>query len=180
MLGRYPSSPEGWRQAFVEIYRSRPEELATILNDELDQILEDESRGMNYPENFALLLSDLASVDAKHLQPLIDRSKDFYRDHSESHNWYEEVLDFHYHVASEDEQLLPDDIDDVVIEFLESESRHSILTHGRSFLQEINQWDDELMSTKDVNDMDLEFIEDLEDDEDMSLVELLEENDQEV
>jgi len=178
MLGRYPSSPEGWRQAFVEIYRTRPEELVTILNDELDQILEGESRGRNYPENFALLLSNLASVDAKHLQPLIGRSTDFYRDHSESHNWYEEVLDFHRHVASEDEQLLPDDIDDVVIEFLESESRHSILTHGRSFLQEIDQWDEELMSTKDANDMDLELIEDL-DDEDMSLVELLEENHQE-
>ena len=149
MLGRYPSASEEWIQAFVEIYLSRSESLVDILSDELDQILQGDPQAFDFPDNFMLLLKELAGVEATGLQPIIDRSEDFYQDHAESHYWYENALEFHRQIAIEDGNLLPDDLGNTVKEFLESETRHSVQTHGRSFLQEIDQWDDDLFSTPD-------------------------------
>lgn len=100
MLGRYPSASEEWIQAFVEIYLSRPEALVDLLSDELDQILQGEPRAFDFPDNFMLLLKELAGVDATSLQALIDRSGDFYQGHSESHYWYENALEFHRRIAT--------------------------------------------------------------------------------
>lgn len=149
MLDRYPSATDEWIQAFVEIYLSRPESLVDLLQDELEQILQGNPRAFDFPDNFMLLLKELAGVDATSLQSLIDLSESFYQDHSKSHYWYENALDFHRRVAIENKELLPHSLGNTVKEFLESESRYSIQTHGRSFLQEINQWDDNLFSTPD-------------------------------
>ena len=178
MFGKYPSASEEWIQAFVEIYLSRSEALVDILNDELDQILQGDPRAFDFPDNFMLLLKELAGVEATGLQPIIDRSEDFYQDHAESHYWYENSLDFHRQIAIEDENLLPNDLGNTVKEFLESETRHSVQTHGRSFLQKIGQWDDDLFSTPDgVQTVDI--VAELAESEDFDIEAFIEEVDHE-
>jgi len=176
MLGRYPSASEEWIQAFVEIYLSRSEALVELLSDELDQILQDSPRAFDFPDNFMLLLKELAGVEATDLQPIIDRSEDFYQDHAESHYWYENALEFHRRIATEDEDLLPSDLGDTVKVFLESETRHSVQSYGQSFLQEINQWDDGLFSTPD-GIQTVDILEELAESEDFDIASFVEEVD---
>ncbi|WP_162993884.1 hypothetical protein [Halalkalicoccus subterraneus] len=135
MLGRYPSAHDEVIQAFVEIYSARPAALVDLLQDELDQILNGSSRSFDFPSNFMFLLKELASIDVANLQPLLESSKDFYQDHSESHYWYENSFEFHRRVATQDQDLLPDQLGETVTEFLQSEKRASVRSGGQRFLQ---------------------------------------------
>lgn len=146
MLGRFPSAPEDCTQAFVEIYLARPEELVDILGDEIELILKGTPRAVDFPDNFVLLLKELAGVDADGLEPILERTEGFYEDRGRSHYWFENALEFHRRIATENEDLLPDTIGDTVREFLESERRRSVNINGRAFLKEIDKWDEDLFS----------------------------------
>lgn len=179
MLGRYPSTYDEVTQAFVEIYRSRPDTLTDLLCDELDRVLQGDSRAFDFPDNFMLLLRELAGVDATGLQPLLERSEEFYQDHSKSHYWYENALELHRRIASEDEDLLSDDLGDIVRGFLEEEDRHSVQTHGRSFLQEIDQWDEDLFSTPEGSQQVVDIVVEWADSEEFDIESCVEEIEQE-
>lgn len=144
MLNRFPSGPEEYIQAFVEIYRCRPDDLVSILSDELDLILQGNPRAYEFPDNFMRLLSELADVDVADLKPILDRSDEIYRDHAKSHYWYENALELHRRIAVQDEDLLPANLGDTVTEFVESEGRASVKTGVCRFLEEIGQLDDDL------------------------------------
>jgi len=55
-----------------------------------------------------------------------------------------------------------------VREFLQSENRHSVQSNGRDFLQEINQWDDDLFTTPE-GTQTVDIIENLADSDDFDI-----------
>lgn len=165
MLGRYPSAHDEVVQAFVEIYLCRSDDLVKLLKTELDQILEGNTRAFDFPDNFSYLLKQLAGVDVESLAPLMESSKQFYQDHSQSHYWYENALEFHRLIAVVDEDILPNDMGDIVTDFVKPENRHSVQIDARRFLKEIDQWEDELFSTLSEEDQVAaisEFVEEID------------------
>lgn len=149
MLGKHILPYDEVIQAFVEIYKSRPNELVSLLNKELDRILNNNPRGFDFPDNLMGVLEVLASVDPTNLRPLINSSSEFYRTKSMRHYWYESAFEFNRLVAVEDENLLPNELIGVVKEFLQDENRASVLRDGKRFLKEVDKWDEDLYSTPD-------------------------------
>jgi hypothetical protein len=165
MLGQYPSHPAEVTQTFVSIYQSRPEDLVELLAEELEAILDGSHRTPYFPNNFMLVLKELAGVDATRLEPLLADSTQFYQDHSRSHYWYDNALELHRRVAAEDEELLPDDLGDVVREFFQSEDRASVQRNGRAFLEEIGEWDEDLDTSPSADELLDMIIEDMDESE---------------
>jgi len=149
MLGKHIMPYDEVVQAFVEIYKSRPDELVSLLAEELDRILNNNSRSFNFPDNLMAVLEVLASVDPTGLRPLIDSSSEFYKMKSMRHYWYESAFEFNRLVAVENESLLPDGLIDAVKEFLQEENRASVQRDCKRFLKEVNEWDESLYSTPD-------------------------------
>lgn len=166
MLGRYPSLPDDVTQAFASIYQTRSDTLVELLTQELEEILSDNPRSFEFPNNFMLLLKELAKVNPAGLKPLLDASTQVYQDSSKSHYWYDNALELHRFVASKDENLLPEELEEVVTELLQSENRHSVQIHGRAFLQEIGEWDENLFSSstnREVPEFDINELKELDD-----------------
>lgn len=165
MLGKHTAPYDEVIQAFVAIYSARPDELVVLLEQELDRILKGESRSIDFPSNFMGILEVLSRVNAKNLKPIIETSTAFYQDHSRHHSWYENALDFHRNVALENTDLLPPELESTVIEFLQSEQRHSIQSRGEQFLKTIEAWDEDKFEFAGSNDGLSALVEQIKDSE---------------
>lgn len=138
--------------AFVVIYKNRSEDLMDILHTEMNKVLDGNARGHDFPHNLMRILNELSAVNADKLGPLISLSPNFYEYRPANHYWCDNALKFHYNIAVEDEDLLPDNIGEVVRKFLDGEMRASVRRNGKQFLTEIGEWNESILT--DYDDME--------------------------
>jgi hypothetical protein len=123
-----------------------------ILHTEMNKVLDGNARGHDFPHNLMRILNELSAVNADKLGPLISLSPNFYEYRPANHYWCDNALKFHYNIAVEDEDLLPDNIGEVVRKFLDGEMRASVRRNGKQFLTEIGEWDESILT--DYDDME--------------------------
>jgi len=138
MLGKFPSYSEEVSNAIVGIVDARPDDAIPLLADELEAVVNGNSRTFGFPSNLMGILKDVGEVRPAAMEPVAELAVDIYSLQGMEHYWYDLASEMLQNVHEANPSHIPSGLEPTLRDFLKDEKRASVQSSSQRLLDTIN------------------------------------------
>ena len=138
MLGKYPSYPEEVSNAIVDIVDARPDDAIPLLAEELEAVVNGDTRTFDFPLNLIDILREVSEARPAAMEPITTRAVDIYECQGMGHYWYDLASDLLQNVYKSDPTHLPSGLESTLRDFLEDEKRASVKSSTQRLIDTVS------------------------------------------
>lgn len=137
MLGKFPSYPEEVSNAIVDIVDARPDDAIPLLAEELEAVVNGDTRTFSFPSNLMGILREVSKVRPTAMEPVAAQAVEIYGLQGMEHYWYDLGADLLENVYDADPSHVPSGLESTLRDFLEDERRASVQSSTQRLIDAI-------------------------------------------
>lgn len=138
MLGEFPSFTEEVSNAVVDIVDARPDDAIPLLADELEAVVNGDTRTFSFPSNLMGILRDVSEARPADIEPVAAQAIDIYSRQGMEHYWYDLASELLQNVHEADPNHIPSGLESTLRDFLEDEKRASVKSSTQRLIDTIS------------------------------------------
>jgi len=138
MLGKFPSYTEEVSNAIVDIVDARPDDAIPLLADELEAVVNGDTRTFSFPSNLMGILKDVSEVRPADMEPVAAQAIDIYSRQGMEHYWYDLASEVLQNVHEANPSHIPLGLETTLRDFLEDEKRASVQSSTQRLIDTVS------------------------------------------
>jgi len=138
MLGKFPSYTEEVSNAIVDIVDARPDDAIPLLADELEAVVNGDTRTFSFPSNLMGILKDVSEVRPADMEPVAAQAIDIYSRQGMEHYWYDLASEVLQNVHEANPSHIPLGLETTLRDFLQDEKRASVQSSTQRLIDTVS------------------------------------------